>query len=111
MTDAHGLIIGEVDPQPMRDLFRTPCRGPPTILPVRLIATFPICGLRPSNDRSISTLHRPVEAVLDVLAKPIVGDEFGDFRTLGRLLRFPLRHRRPVLLRAASCGGVATQLA
>ena len=36
MTDAHELIIGEVDPGPEGDLFRAPRRRPSPVLPVRL---------------------------------------------------------------------------
>src|SRR3954465_8720234 len=41
VADAHGLIIGEVDPQPMGNLLRAPGRRPPPILPVRLFSPPP----------------------------------------------------------------------
>lgn len=85
MTDTHGLIIREVDPQAVRDLLRTPRSSPPTILPVRLVTTLPVRSHGPSNDGSVSAGHRPVEAFLDVLAKSVVGHQLGGLRALGRL--------------------------
>ena len=41
VRDPHRLIIGEVDPQPVRDLLRAPRRRPPTVLAPRLVATLP----------------------------------------------------------------------
>src|SRR5699024_6466908 len=38
MADAHGLIIREVDPEPVRDLLRAPRQGPRPVLAVRLVA-------------------------------------------------------------------------
>src|SRR3954447_4467964 len=40
-TDAHGLIIGEVEPQAAGDLFRAPRRGPASILSAPVSAALP----------------------------------------------------------------------
>ena len=37
VADAHGLIIGEVDLQPVRDLLRAPRSRPPPVLAVGLV--------------------------------------------------------------------------
>jgi hypothetical protein len=41
VADPHGLIIGEVDFEPVSDLLRAPGRGPSTVTTVRLVATGP----------------------------------------------------------------------
>lgn len=111
VTDPHGLIIREINRLSVSDLLRTPRRRPPLILPMRLVPPLPRLGLRPEDNGPIRASHRPVEAFLDVLAKPVVGDQFRNFRASGRLLRLPLRDARPVLQCPATRCGVATQLA
>src|SRR5215217_1914502 len=41
VTDAHGLIVGEVEPQAAGDLFRAPRRGPAPVLPSPMPAALP----------------------------------------------------------------------
>ena len=54
--------------------------------------------------------HLSGQALLHVLAQPVVDRELGGLRALGALLGMPLRHRRPVVQRAAARRGVAAQL-
>ena len=68
VRDPHGLIIREIDPEPPRDLLRTPRRCPPPIRP-SVTATRPAhlgpftirAGERPLEPRAISvhSLHEP----------------------------------------------------
>src|SRR3954466_15995333 len=41
MRDTHGLIIREIEPQPVRDLLRAPGRGPSSVLTPRLVPALP----------------------------------------------------------------------
>ena len=71
VADPHGLIIGEVDPEPVRDLLRAPPLHPPAIPTVGLVAALPRRALRADG----STIRRPDDAgepVLHVVAEPLV---------------------------------------
>ena len=111
MADAHGLIIGEVDLQPVRDLFRAPRRRPPPVLPVRLVQPLPRRRLGPGDDRAVGPADAPGEPLLHVLTQPVVAHELRGLRALRRLLRLPLRHQGPVDRLAAPGRRVAAQLA
>jgi hypothetical protein len=50
------------------------------------------------------------EAVLDVVAEPVVLDEFRDLGSSGSTLRVPLGYRGLVLELPGPCGGVAAKL-
>src|SRR5699024_7559115 len=94
----------------MRDLLRAPRRRPPTILPMRLAPTFPLRRRWPRNDGPVRAGHRTVDALLNVLTESIVDHELRGLRTLGRLLRLPLRHARPIHLLAGPGGSITAQL-
>lgn len=111
VADAHGLILGEVGLQPVRDLFRAPCCRPPPVLPVRLVQPLPRRRLRSRDDRPVRPVNVPRQPLLNVLAQPVVAQKLHALRALGRLLGLPVGDRRAVLLLAAARGGVAAQLA
>ncbi|CCH70969.1 hypothetical protein BN10_720048 [Phycicoccus elongatus Lp2] len=91
VADPHGLIIGEVDLQPVRDLFRAPRRGPSPVRPAGLVQPLPRRRRRTRRDRAVTTADVPCEPVLHVLTQPVVGHELRGLRSLRRLLRLPLR--------------------
>ncbi len=111
VADAHGLIIGELDPEPVlicsglhAVAHRRSCRcglfspfhagvfGPATIVP--------------SGRRTL-----PDEPLLHVLTQPVVARELRGLRALGGLLGLPLRHHGAVVLLPAPGRRVAAQLA
>jgi hypothetical protein len=71
VADPHGLIIGEVDLQPPRDLLGAPALHPPTITAMRLVAPRP---RRPGRaEGSTGTVSNASdEPVLDVRVEPLV---------------------------------------
>src|SRR3982751_1502753 len=110
VTDAHGLIIGEVEPQAAGDLFRAPRRGPPPVLPTPVPAALPGPD-RPPEPRPARGDDQPGEPVLHVAPQRLVDRQLGRLRTAGGAVGVPLRGRGPVRQSAAARGGVAAQLA
>ena len=109
VADPHGLIIGEVDLQPVRDLLRAP----------RLSThrRSPRCGLfRPSTRRLRARRPRrrgwttPGEPVLHVLAQPLVARPASRSSGAAPAARRATARRRPVVQPARRVGGVAAQL-
>src|SRR5204862_5694939 len=90
MRDRHRVIIGEVDPEPVRNLLRTPRLRPAPVL----TATMPTTDeahLRPRHRLAVRPGDRPGEAILHVLAQPVVCGELGDLRAARPSLCVPLR--------------------
>ena len=110
MADTHRLIIREVELDPVRDLLRTPGLHPRSVLAVRLVITGPPRWLRPCHDRTIGSADLAREPLLDIGMQPLIGDQLGSLRALGRQLGLPLRNRRAVLGCVSASGNVAAQL-
>lgn len=110
VTDPHGLIIGEVDLQPVADLLRAPTQHPGPVLAMRLVAAREPGRLRSRDHGAVRTGDRARQALLDILTQPRVGDQLRLLRTFRGHVGLPLRHQRPILPRPAPSGGVATQL-
>ena len=72
VADPHGLIIGEVDLQPLRDLLGAPRRDPAAVLAVRLVPAVPRPGRRPGDRRPVRAAHLPRQPFLHVVAQPLV---------------------------------------
>ena len=106
--DPHGLIIGEVDRQPVRDLLRAPRRRPPPILTPRLVPALPR-RIRPGHRRPVGTSDHAGQPVLHVLAQTLVGDQLRRLRATSPALGLPLRDRRPILEPPRPRGRVAPQ--
>ena len=70
VRDPHRLIIGEVDPQPVRDLLRAPRRRPAPVLAPRPVATDPRAPSGPATGVAVRRGDRPGEPLLHVLAQP-----------------------------------------
>lgn len=111
VTDAHGLILREINFQPVRDLFRAPCRRPPSVLPMRLVQSFPRGRVGACDGGAVGPADGPGEPLLHILTQPVVVYQLRRFRAFRGLLRFPLRHSGSVDLRAAAGRRVAAQLA
>ena len=111
VADAHGLIIGEIDLQPVADLLRTPRRRPPSVLAVRLVQAFPRGWPRSGDDRAVGPADLSGQSLLHVVAQLVVARKLRCLRSLRGLLRLPLRDQRSVLLFPAPGRRVAAQLA
>ena len=111
VADAHGLIIGEVDHQPVRDLLRAPGRRPTAGPPVRLVQPLPRAVGGPGDDRAVRTLRTcPPSRSCTYSRSRSLSTSFAVFGRFAACLRLPLRDRRPVLRLAAAGRGVAAQL-
>ena len=77
--DPHGLILGEVDRQPVRDLLRTPRGSPPSIPSAGLVPGLPLRRDRAGRRSAVRALDHAGQPVLDVVAKPVVLDELAVF--------------------------------
>src|SRR3954464_14300166 len=66
MADAHRLVLGIVEPQAPSDLFRTPRRGPSSVLPGPVTTALPRHG-RPVNRRPVRGDDRAGQTILHVL--------------------------------------------
>jgi hypothetical protein len=107
--DPHGPIIGEVDPESVRDLLRTPRGGPAPVLTASVAPPDP-AHLRARDRGAVRSGDHPGEPVLHVVAQGVVGGEFGGFRAPGPAVGVPLRGGGPVVQPAAAGGRVAAQL-
>jgi hypothetical protein len=108
MGDAHRLIIGEVQAQPVGDLLRAPRPRPAPVLPPAVAAADPLHPRAVDRD-PVRALHRPRQAVLHVAAQLAV---HGALRGLGAPrphVGVPPGRRGPVLEPAAASRGVATE--
>jgi hypothetical protein len=101
VADAHGLIIGEVERDPVRDLLRAPRRHPAPVLPERLVQPLPRRCPGPGHDRAVRSAHPTVQPLLHVLPQSRIRHQLRRLRTLGCLLRLPLRHHGAILRLAA----------
>ena len=101
VRDPHGLIIGEIDPQPVGDLLRAPRRRPPPVLTARLVPSLPrrIAGPAPAFRRASGPCRRADPARTRAAARwRPASPSSGASAALG----LPLRDRRPVLQPPAS---------
>src|SRR6266540_53575 len=109
MRDPHRLIIGEVDPEPIRDLLRTPRPRPAPVL-TTAVATTIEAHSRPGHRLAVGSRDRAGEPVLHVRPQRVVRGELRDLRAARAALRVPLRCRRAVGDRVAPRRRVAAQL-
>src|SRR5262249_9527720 len=106
VRDPHGLILGEVELQPVRDLLRAPRRRPSSIRSTTVTSTDePSC--RTGNPLTVDPSDRASEPVLDVLTKPILRRQLRRLWAAGLQLRLPLRDRRPIVEPPATRGRIA----
>jgi hypothetical protein len=107
VANPHGFIVGEVDPEPMSDLLRTPPLRPVPVSPVRLVQALPD-HRRPRDRRAIRTTDLTGQALLHVLAQSFVPDQLRSLRAARDQIGLPLRNRRAIVQLAASRRGVAS---
>jgi hypothetical protein len=96
--DPHGPIIGEVDPQPVRDLLRTPRVCPPAVLATPVPPTDPP-HLRPRHGYAVGPPDLAHQPLLHIAPEPLVGSQLGDLGALSTPVGVPLggRGRGPIL--------------
>ena len=109
MGDSHGLIVGEIDPEPPRDLLRTPRRCPPPVSSPSVTATRP-AHLGSWHQLAIRAGDLPTQTILHILTKLVVGGQLGDLRAAGTPLCVPLRCRCPINHTTTTSRRVAPQL-
>jgi hypothetical protein len=108
--DPHGLIIGEVDPQPVRDLLGTPRLAPAPVGSAAVPATDE-AHVGTGHRRAVRLLDMPSQPVLDVVAQPVVRGQLRDLRSAGSPLGMPLSRGRPIPKFGGSCRRVPAKLA
>ena len=109
VRDSHGLIVGEVDPEPVRDLLGTPRRCPPSILSGPVTATDP-AHLGSWHQLAIRSSDLPTQTIRHIVAKGVVRGELRDLRAAGTPLCVPLRSRCPINHTTTTSRRVAAQL-
>src|SRR5690625_7696085 len=87
----------EIVLEALGDLLRTPRDGPAPVSPMRLVQPLPRWRCGSGDDRAIRPANCPTEPFLHVLPQPRIDRELRYLGALGRLLRLPLSHQRPVL--------------
>ena len=109
MAESHGLIIGEIDPEPLRDLLRAP-----TAYPSPITAMWPVAAderrASRAGDLTVAVAHDTRETILDVFAQPRVLDQLARLGSLRNQVGLPLRDRRSILELATTSRRVAAQL-
>ena len=109
VRDPHGLIIREIDPEPPRDLLRTPRRCPPPVSSPSVTATRP-AHLGSWHQLTIRAGDLTTQTILHILTKLVVGGQLRDLRAAGTPLRVPLSCRCPINHTTTTSCGVAAQL-
>ena len=111
VADAHGLIIGEVDPEPVRDLLRAPRRRPSPVLRCGLLRPFQRGLPGPATGVPSGGATSPASRSWTYSRSRSLRDQLRGLRAPRAPLGLPLRDRRPVLQLAAPGRRVAAQLA
>ena len=109
VADPHGLIIGEIDPQPLGDLFGTPGLHPAAIRSMGLALSVPLRTWWAHQ----STIKRPLDggqSFLDVVPQRFIRGQLGCLRPSSPPFGMPLRGRCLVLETKGSGRRVATKL-
>ena len=109
MRDPHRLIIGEIDPQPVRDLLGTPGLRPTPISTAPMAATGE-AHIGSRHQLAVGSGDLPGETVLHVGAQRVIAGELGDLRAARTPLRVPLRGRHSIRHFVAASRSVAAQL-
>jgi hypothetical protein len=95
VRDPHGLIIGEIEREPVRDLLGAPRPRPSTVRsPPVTSPDEPHVGAR--DQLAVGSSDLAGQALLHVRVQLVVAGELGDLRTAGAPLGMPLRGRCPI---------------
>ena len=79
--DPHGLIIREIDRQPIDNLLRTSSSSPPACPSTEVVSPPPLRPHRARYRRSVKAPDHPGQPILDVVAEPVVVDGIERGRT------------------------------
>ncbi len=109
VTYSHGLIIGEIDFQPPRDLFGTPGKHPGTVFAVGLAPPLPLGRGWPRHRLSIRMAHLARESLLHVVVQRWIRDKLRCLWTLRHEIRLPLRNRGPIVKLLTTGRSIAAQ--
>ena len=109
VRDAHGLIIGEIDPEAVGDLLWAPGPGP---APIRsaAVASADEPHIGAWHQLAVGSGDRAGQAVLHVRLQPSVRGELGHLGAAGAPFCVPLRGRRPIGHPVTASRGVAAKL-
>jgi hypothetical protein len=108
--DPHGHIIGEVDLEAVRNLFRAPRLGPPPVCTAAMATTNP-GDIGTSNELAVWLSNLASQAVLHVVTQLVVLRKRRDLWPPSATVRMPLRSNGAVARGIRSGGGIAPQLA
>jgi hypothetical protein len=110
MADAHHMILGKVDRQAVRDLFRTPRRCPPPMLPASVSPTDPHC--RETGDGgAIRRDDHPGLVLFHVRPQRRMDGKTGRLRATCGSNGVPLRGSAPIFELAAARRRILSQFA
>jgi len=109
MGDPHGIIIGEVGPEPVRDLLGAPRSRPAPVLAAAVTPANPM-DVRAFNAGPIGLPHHTRQTVLHIAPQRLIHGELGGLQAPGAPIGVPLGRRRLVLQAPAAGRGVAPQL-
>jgi len=100
----HRLIIGKINPKPIRNLLGAPRSSPPTVLPTAVSSSDP-AHLWARYGRAVWSNDFASKTILYIPPQLIVRSELRDLRALGTLVGVPLGGRGAVVqVAAARCG-------
>src|SRR5271155_93840 len=108
MTDAHGLVVWEVEPKPPGNLLRAPGACPPPML------SSPVPSLFPQHVRSTDRAparrgDQPGEPILDIDPQLLVDCKLRRLRTPCCPLGMPLGRSGSIFQVTTACGRIAPQ--
>ena len=107
--DPHRIILGEIDPEPVSDLLRTPRARPASLLPPTVVPAGP-AHIWARHARPVSGGDDACKSVLHILAQFVVHGELRDLRTPGASVGVPLGTCGSILQVATTGHSVPTQL-
>src|SRR5215218_7854774 len=108
MTDAHRLILGEVEPKSPGDLFGTPCRRPASALPMHGPAALPY-DIRTADGRPVWSGNHTGKPVLHIALQGLVDPQLRRSWAPCGSIGVPLRRGRSIIPGAVALGRIASE--
>jgi hypothetical protein len=109
VTDAHRLILGEIEPKATSNLFRAPRRRPASVLSMYGPAPLPH-DLRANDRRPIRPGDHTGKPVLHIISQDRINRQLRRLWASGGLVGVPLCRGRPIFWSAVAGRRIALQL-